>query len=199
MRHKMRPVGVSPLARLIRRLRPDRNPLRRATDRAETAIVAVLVGAFLIGAPVAAVLSAHRVSAAGLRAEQTIRYKVHATLLENSLGPLYSPYGPVSMPTLARWTAPDGSVRTGLVADPGGRAGGTLTIWTNETGRRIGPAPPRGLVTARAAMSAAAAVIFLGVVLLVVGMLALDAVNRRKLAAWDAAWQVVGPQWTRPR
>jgi hypothetical protein len=46
-------------------------------------------------------------------------------------------------------------------------------------------------------MSGAAAAIFLGVVLLIVGMLALDAVNRRKLAAWDAAWHVVGPQWTR--
>jgi hypothetical protein len=143
MRQKPRPVEVSPLARLIRRFRPDRNPLRRVTDRAETAIVVGLVAAFLIGAPVAAMMTAHRVSAAGLRAEQTIRYKVHATLLENALEPLYGPYGPVTMPTLPRWTAPDGSVRTGLVADPGGRAGGTLTIWTDETGRRIGPAPRR--------------------------------------------------------
>jgi hypothetical protein len=200
MRQQLHPVGVSPVARLIRGLRPDRNPLRRATDRVETAIVAGLVVAFLIGAPTAAMTSAHRASASGQRAEQIIRYKVHATLLESAPGPFYSPYGPVAMPGLARWTAPDGSVRTGLVnADSGGRAGAMVTIWTNETGRPIGPPPRRGQVTRQAALAGAAAAIFLGVVLLVAGMLALGAVNRRKLAAWDAAWQVVGPQWTSRR
>jgi hypothetical protein len=42
------------LRRSIRRWRFDRNPLRRTTDRAETAVHAVLVIAFLAGAPFAA-------------------------------------------------------------------------------------------------------------------------------------------------
>jgi hypothetical protein len=200
MRQKLRPVGVSPLARLIRGLRADRNPLRRATDRLETAIVAGLVATFLIGAPAVAMISWHWASAAGLRAEQIIRYKVHATLLENAPGALYSPYWPVAMPALARWTAPNGSLRTGLVdADSGGRAGTMVTIWTDETGRPIGQAPRRGQVTTQAALAAVDAAIVLGIVLLVAGTLALRSVNRRKLAAWDAAWQVVGPQWTSRR
>jgi hypothetical protein len=43
---------MSALARTIRGLWPSRNPLRRrATDKAETAIVAGLIATFLLGAP----------------------------------------------------------------------------------------------------------------------------------------------------
>jgi hypothetical protein len=37
--------------RLLRGLRPDRNPVRRRSDRAETALLGVLLSTFLAGAP----------------------------------------------------------------------------------------------------------------------------------------------------
>jgi hypothetical protein len=39
MGRKQPPVGVLRLARLMRGLRPDRNPLRRASDRVEAAVL----------------------------------------------------------------------------------------------------------------------------------------------------------------
>ena len=42
------------LGRLLRGRRLDRNPLRRRSDRAETAVLGVLLAAFLAGAPFAA-------------------------------------------------------------------------------------------------------------------------------------------------
>jgi hypothetical protein len=36
----------------------------------------------------------------------------------------------------------------------------------------------------------------LGAVLVCAGALGLQAVDRRRLAAWDAEWQTTGPQWT---
>lgn len=42
------PGGTS-LAMRVRGLRPDRNPLRRASDRAEFAVVVVLLAALLAG------------------------------------------------------------------------------------------------------------------------------------------------------
>ena len=44
------------ISRLWRELRPDRNPLRRACDRAEAALLAVLLAVFLVAVSLAAVI-----------------------------------------------------------------------------------------------------------------------------------------------
>jgi hypothetical protein len=57
----------------LRRLWPDRNPLRRTSDRVEAAVAAWLAVALLVGVPLAA-LSAGRLSYdAGVRAEHAQR------------------------------------------------------------------------------------------------------------------------------
>ncbi|MGN6678863.1 MAG: Rv1733c family protein [Streptosporangiaceae bacterium] len=196
MRGNRPPDRASALVRLTRGLWPDQNPLRRATDRTEAALVAGLVAAFLVGSPVAAITASHWVSAAGLRAEQTARYKVHATLLRNS-GRFYSLYGPVVMPVPARWTAPDGSAHVGMVdTDSSARAGTAITIWTSESGSPIGPPPRSSQETARAALAAVAAFISVGLVLLGSGLVAIAAMKGHRLAAWEAAWRESGPRWT---
>ena len=197
MNQNLRPVWMSAPATVIRRLRPDRNPLRRATDRAEAIVVAGLLAAFLVGSPVAAITAGHWASVAGQRAEQMARYTVRATLLQDAPGPFYSPYGSVVIPALARWTAPNGASRVGPVdADSSAAAGTAVTIWTTASGRPIGPPPPRSQVTTHAALAAIGAVIIVGVVLLVSGLVCIAVVNKRRLAAWEAAWQQVGPRWT---
>jgi len=185
------------LARRTRGLWPDRNPLRRATDRAELVVVAGLTAAFLVGSPVAAMTAGHAASAAGLRAEQTARFKVDATLMQSAPGPFYSPYGSVVIPVPARWIAPDGSRHAGPVdADAAARAGSDVTVWTTKSGKLIAPSPPAGQVTATTVLSALAAFIGAGLVLLVAGLFATAAMNRRRLAAWEAAWREFGPRWT---
>jgi hypothetical protein len=200
MRQNLRLIRMSALARVIRGLWPSRNPLRRATDKAETAIVAGLIAAFLLGAPAASMGAAHWAGAAGQRAEQVTRYKVDAVLLHDTPGLYYTLYGPVAMPALARWTAPDGSARVGLIkAASSARAGAKVAIWTNQSGKPVGPPPRRGRMSTEEALAAVSAVVLTGLALLVAGMVALGAVNRRRLAAWDTAWQVTGPKWTSRR
>ncbi len=200
MRRNLRLIRMSALARVVRGLWPSRNPLRRPTDKAETALVAGLLAAFLVGAPAAAMGAAHWAAAAGQHAEQVSRYKVEAVLLQDTPGPYYTLYGPVAMPALARWSAPDGSARVGLVkATAGGHAGAKVAIWTNQSGKPAGPPPRHGQESTQEALAAMSAFFLTGLVLLVAGMVALGTVSRRKLASWDTDWQVTGPTWTSRR
>jgi hypothetical protein len=184
------------IVRLIRGVWPDGNPLRRRLELAETTVVACLLAGFLIGAPITALTAAHLTIAAGQHDEHMARYRVHAVLLENS-PVFYTPYGRVAMASLARWTAPDGAVRSGLVTT--GRAdlaGATVTIWTSDSGWPVGPPLGEGKVMAQAVSAGLAAPVILGGALLGLWALAQAAINRRRLAAWGDAWRVVEPRWT---
>lgn len=200
MRRNLRLIRMSALARVIRGLWPSRNPLRRATDKAETAIVAGLIAAFLLGAPAASMAASHWAAATGQGAEHVTRYKVDAVLLQDTPGPYYTMYGPVVMPALGTWTAPDGSVRTGLIKAGFGRhAGAKVAIWTNQSGKVIGPPPGRGQTSTQQALATVSAFVLTGLATLVAGMIALGALNRRRLAAWETEWRVTGPKWTSRR
>jgi hypothetical protein len=63
---KTRPGRARGLTRLARALGLDRNPLRRATDRAEAWIRVALLGIFLIAGPMAALDTGHWAYHAGI-------------------------------------------------------------------------------------------------------------------------------------
>ena len=74
--------ALSFAGRIVRARGFDRNPLRRVTDRIETVVAAVIVVAFLVGAPLAALAAGGWAHAAAQRAEsgqQTARREVSAT------------------------------------------------------------------------------------------------------------------------
>ena len=124
--------GSTRLGRLLRGLQLDGNPLRRRSDRAETLFLGVLIAAFAACAPLAAHTAGswtHAASAHEAQVQQRVTYHVTATLLEAM--PAWGANGAGPYPeTEARWTAPDGKVRTGLVAVPGGAStGSTVTVW----------------------------------------------------------------------
>ena len=76
--------------RVWRGLWPDHNPVRRASDRAEAAIVAMLLAVFLIAAPLLAFAAGHWVYHSGLRAEQAQAAAWHvvpAVLLDDAPSP----------------------------------------------------------------------------------------------------------------
>lgn len=174
---------------------PDRNPLRRGADRAQAAIVTGLLGAFLAGAPLAAIGAARWAGGAAEHAQRTARYPVAAVVLARVPLPSQSPYG--AWPAArATWTAPDGASRTGLVpAPPSASAGTTVTVWTDSSGRLVTPPVPRSAVDDDATAAAALAVAALGLALLTAGLLARAVLDRWRLAAWDAEWRAAGPQW----
>jgi hypothetical protein len=191
--------GTCWLIRLLRGLRPDRNPLRRGSDRAETVVLAALLAAFLAGAPFVAGAAGHWASISATREAQAQRAsltQVTATLVRKA--PVWSGYGAgTGAVTQARWRAPDGQARTGEVyVTHDELTGGTARIWVDRAGRLVGAPLTRDQVTGRIQFLAGAAVSGLATLLAVAGWLAHRSLDRRRLAGWDADWLATGPRWS---
>jgi hypothetical protein len=191
------------LARMVRGLRFDRNPLRRGSDRAETAIIGTLLAAFLVSAPFTAVTAGHWFRAVGVREQQAQVadwHKVPALLLKDAPADSFVGYGPTAVSALARWTAPNGSRHTGYVdAAAGTRAGTTVATWADTSGRLTGPPLQPAQVTDRAALAAMLAPLIPAILLLAAWRLARRTLEKRRSAAWDADWRATGPHWTNMR
>lgn len=183
----------------IRGLWPDRNLLRRGSDRAEAALIAALLVAFLAGAPLAVLLTGRSAIAVGTRAEQAGRggdFQVSAVLLQQAP---YQDFGWPYSPAEARWTAPDGSRHTGDISAPSGAPRGTtVRVWIDRSGAVAGE-PVQAAQVASQAQAAAAAPFMLAFLLLTAGALARRYLNRRRLAAWESDWRATGPQWSHQR
>jgi hypothetical protein len=193
---RRREIRVTRLGRFVRGRRPDRNPLRRASDRVETAVLAVLVIAFVVAAPFAA-LAAGSYSLARARqaqvAEQASSYQVPARVLK--LDTKGTTYGDPQ--AQARWTAHDGRVITGEITVPlGATAGSTQWVWTTASGQVTNPPLVDSQVTGQAYFAEGFTVFTLAVLLGIAGLVARWALDKRRMAAWDAEWRATGPRWT---
>lgn len=176
---------MSRAARLARGWWPDGNPLRRSSDRAEAGLLALLVIAFLVGAPLIALIVWQLTLSATfttVQARQAGWRQVPAALLADAPSS-----GSVIAPVPATWTAPDGAVRTGVVyPDPGARAGTTTRIWVNASGRLMKwPVTPQQAATQADLIAAIAAPLW-GMFLLAAGLLGHSWFDARRMAAWDA-------------
>lgn len=189
---------------MFRGLWPDHNPLRRGCDRAEAAVVAGLLAGFLLGIPFSALAGWHWVYAAGVQAERAqlgARHQVDAVLLEDSAAQAYTAYGAAVEPqAAARWTAPDGTPRTGMITVASDApAGSTVRIWIDNTGWQTHRPMAHKDVIGRAILAAAFTPVIVGLLLVCAGTVAYGALRRRRLAAWEMEWSVKGPQWSRGR
>jgi hypothetical protein len=185
--------------RAVRGLWPDRNPLRRTVDRAEAVVVAALAVAFLAGAPLAAVAAGHYAYAHTSRtaaAQRAVRHQVPAKLDITVPASGYSDQATVR----ASWTAPGGRRHTGMVPAPAvAPVRGMVMIWINQAGWLTGPPLHPAQARGQAVLAAILAPLVLGMIVLCAGQLARVALDRRRLAAWDAQWRATGPHWTRQR
>jgi hypothetical protein len=187
------------LARLLRGLRLDRNPLRRGSDRAETIVLGALLAVFLAAAPVAAHVAGSWAHASAVRDAQAQRASLHqVTATLSRAAPVLSSYGSASdFAVEARWRAPDGRVRTGeLLVTADLAAGHSTRIWVDRTGRLTGPPLSRDQMTGRVQLAAGVAVGGLAVVLIMAAWLVRGGIDRRRMAAWDADWLANGPRWS---
>jgi hypothetical protein len=192
------------LSRMVRGRRPDRNPLRRRSDRVETYLLAGLLAAGISGAPFAAQAAAHVTYAALLRAEhaqQATRHQVRAELLQQAgTASVNGTQFDVTVPVRARWTTVTGAPRTGqLMAPAGSPRGATITVWTNSSGTLVNPPLLPGQVAGQADLAAAGAVAGIGILYLCEAMIVRQVLNRRRMAAWDADWALTEPMWNRQR
>jgi hypothetical protein len=188
-------------ARLARALGLDGNPLSRASDRAEAWVRMGLLAVFLAAGPVAALAAGGSVSHMGAETSVSARHvhAVRAVLLQPAPTAI-GPYAAASQGRLvwvtARWDTADASARTGQVPAPAGSpAGSVVTVWLDPSGRVTSPAEP-----GRFANDAALAAVMMLVAVALASRAALQLtrrfLNRRRLAAWEAAWSAIGPRWT---
>jgi hypothetical protein len=195
---KLKP-RVTRLGRFARRWRFDRNPLRRATDRVETVVLAVLVAAFLIGAPFAALATGawvHGMAQRSQLAQEASRRQVTAVVLAVTAPPVGSEEV-LAWQAQARWRAPDGqNVTQETPVLSGTVVGGKLQVWTDRTGDLTTAPLLDSQVADQAASGGALGAIAAAMTLTLAGVLALWTLNKRRMAAWDADWHSTGPRWT---
>jgi len=189
----------------MRGRRPDRNPLRRTSDRVETYLLGGLLAAGIAGAPFAAQAADHVTYAALLRAghvQRATRHQVRAELLE-SAGNTTSVNGyefDIRIPVQARWTTVTGATRTGQLMVPAGSPrGATVTVWTDSSGGLVDPPLQPGQMADQADLAAAGAVAGIGILYLCETVIVRQVLNRRRMAAWDADWALTEPMWNRQR
>jgi hypothetical protein len=161
--------------------------------------------AFLIGAPlisIAAVGWAGRTGAAGQSVTRSWR-QVSAVPEQVAPGRSFSRGVLGHFRVQARWTAPDGPGRAAAIPVSADMAAGrTVQPWLDAAGGPAGPPRSHRAVLARQAAVAVVATAALGIVLLCLAWAGRWVLDRRRLANWEAAWAVVGPQWAkrfRPR
>jgi hypothetical protein len=196
---RRRPRSTWP-GRVFRLHRLDWNPLRRWSDRAETAVLGVLIAAFAVGVPFAVYAAgslAHAMAAREQQAQDATVHRVTATLLQPA--PVWNAETG-ALATDARWRAPDGQVRTGLVDAPSGaKEGSAVPVWVNQAGQIADPPLTASEVAAQADLAETLTVGGLALLLITAGWLARRALDRRRMAAWDADWFANGPRWTSRR
>jgi multisubunit Na+/H+ antiporter MnhG subunit len=172
-------------------------------DRFECAVRLILILTFLIAAPLLAPAVGHQTEASGLRQvhQEASWRQVNAVLLRSSPPQRYG-YG--SMATFwvaARWPAPSGATRRGVVPTRSGfRAGTKVSIWIDYAGRLTGRRPLTvGMVKVRTVLVEFLTVIGVALALLALGGLVRLLLNRRRMAYWGIEWACFGPRWSTRR
>jgi hypothetical protein len=190
------------MIRMWRRLGLDANPMRRTADRIQAWTTLALLALLVTVGPVLAAYvgrGVYRGGAAVERTQRLERFHTEAVLTQDAPLIFASDAAMVAPKVLvqARWTGPDHSVQSGLISvDAGTRTGTSVMLWTDANGEPV--AAPlrhdqvagRAVVAGAIAMFAAAALV--GTARLVLGR----SLDRRRLAAWQAEWSIVGPAWT---
>jgi hypothetical protein len=177
----------------------ERNALCRPCDRVQARVRVLLVVVFLLTAPLAAAGAAaavYRASAHAEAVERSSRVRVDAVLLADAR-PVGGAFAAVPrIPVLARWTAADGSPRTGaILVSTTAPAGTVVPIWTDRAGNVAEPPRDHEQTTMRASVAAMVVGSTVALLLAAVQVTVRRTLNRRRMAAWDAEWSRVAPRW----
>jgi len=200
---KTKPPAPRLFTWLARRAGLDGNPLRRPADRAQSWLKLLGFLLLVVAGPLTAVSAgqaAYRAGVAEARAQLSGLHRSPAVLLPAApaTAGASGEFGSGQTWMRARWHAADGAVRTSPILAPAGtRAGATVTVWLTAAGR-ISPGPlQKGQITGRAITTAVLTAAVFTVAVLAGLWLVQWRLDRRRLAAWDAAWQRVEPRWSR--
>jgi hypothetical protein len=185
--------------RKVARLLIGPSKLRRPSDRIEGAVAALLSVAFLAAMAYAACLGwglCQAEGAAAARLHPAVAVLTRPTRADRGLPGSDAP---------ARWRAPDGKQRSGIltpVTAPGigGAPPGTsVQVWLSASGTPVPPPPGAAVVAITAAVIGTATAGAIGIVLGLCYLLCRVVIDRRRLAGWEADWALTGPRWTTHR
>jgi hypothetical protein len=187
------------LRRCARWVGIDRNPLRRWNDRIEAWVRVVLTATVLSSGPFVVWWcgeSAYDRAAAAAEWSRNRLFPVHAVILEDSdHGPVYSEDGHTDASVEARWTAPNGTPRTGPVTptEPN-PAGTTVLIWTDVYGNPMEPSTTNPSTSAIGVGLTSALFIIAGYATVLMSVRRL--LDGRRMTAWQREWRSVEPRWS---
>ena len=188
------------MRRLGRMLAGDDSPLRRGVDKLQSAVITSLIVAFLIAAPLLAIVAAGAVGAAGTRERNAEKgwQPVPATLEQSAAQGRIGLDGDWETAWVkAQWTMPGGAKKTGLVAVAlNAQAGQHLTVYVTPAGQLTREPLTRAEVAERMAMAAVACPLALAVVLAIAIGVTRALANRRRMACWAREWEATGPRWS---
>ncbi|WP_030685930.1 hypothetical protein [Streptomyces globisporus] len=185
------------------------NPLRRTTDLVEAWIALVAIVLLCTVVPLtgwAAGTSAYGSLARAARAQQAQRLPTTARVVRLAHGPASGPRSVeaageerLRRSVVARWTAPDGSARTGTVATARQHSspGTAFRLWTDRDGRPVAPPMQTGTARAHAVVAGLTAALLVGSLVELVRRLAVRGLVLRRYARLDRAWAAAGPDWGR--
>ena len=189
--------------RLVRGLRPDRNPLRRTSDRVETYLLAGLFVAAAAGAPFAVQAASQAAYSGALRAEQAqlaTRHQVRAVLTKTAGSDTSAYTLSTEVPVPATWTSATGVRRTGMIlALEGTPKGSPVSFWTDDQGNIVSPPLQPAQVAGQGDVAALGTGVGIAVLYLCEAGIVRYVVNRRRMAAWEADWAVTAQVWNRQR
>ncbi|MFJ4687228.1 hypothetical protein [Streptomyces sp. NPDC088789] len=173
------------------------NPLRRPEDIVEAWVVLLVWLIVTVGGGAVAAVTVHGVEHA-LAEQRALRQPVRAVLVtDGPRAPGTTAQAGGAVRGQVRWTAPDGTPRTGhTLVDAGLRAGARVTVWEDPRGR-LALFPPSSPAEGRAeaALFGAGAALAVAAPVYGAGAFARSRLDRRRLARWDREWDLVGPRW----
>ncbi|MET8449717.1 hypothetical protein [Streptomyces sp. NPDC005209] len=172
------------------------NPLRRHDDVVEAWTVLVVWAVVLLGGAVAGLVTAQATEAAFAR-QRAERHPVRAVLLADASGSAAaSRRAEERSPASARWTAPDGTVRTGEARVDGDlKAGTEVRVRQDDTGGLVPEPAGRRQAAVEAGLAGTGAACALAGAALAAGTVARRRLDRRRLDGWDREWDRIGPRW----
>ncbi|ANS70120.1 hypothetical protein SLINC_7896 [Streptomyces lincolnensis] len=168
------------------------NPLRRRDDVLDAWLVTAVWALIIVGGTLCGAVTGR--AADGVFAQQRAeRTAVRAVLLTGTPQAASNSYRSVAK---VRWTARDGSTRTGKTLVKAGRAAGSrMTVWTDARGELTTEPPSRGEAAVESALLGASAALASSGLVVGIGGAARWRLNRRRIDSWGTEWALVGPQW----
>ncbi|GAA0534360.1 hypothetical protein GCM10011581_07990 [Saccharopolyspora subtropica] len=181
------------LRRLLRRVFPGANPLRRRTDYFEP--IALV---FAVLSAVAAIVLATVVAQGELRGRLAQVEREHATR-QQVVATVVAEVGSTTAQrsVAVRWGEPPDERFAVVELPTRAPVAGTVPVWLDQGGQPTSPPMTSAQATQAAGLAGAAVLIGSALTVVVLVTIARLWVTRRRLAAWAAEWAIVGPQWRR--